>query len=126
MFKRKLYKISLIALLSSAGLHASALASTEPVDLAKQEEILSQKVITAYAQHRDISQVIHHLKERQIRLKGAVHDPEILNLLNFLELCLNRIQTISKKPHFDGSKEIVADLGTSISEGSRYIARSLQ
>ena len=126
MSRKNFYRTGLITLLATAGINAGVLTHTEPVDLARQQEALSQKVITAYAKHQDISQVIYNLKEKQNRLKGAIHDPEILNLLNFLEECLDRIHDISKKPHFDGSTQVVADLGASISEGSRYIVRSLQ
>jgi len=125
MFIKHLYKMGFVTLIATASIHASALAGTDPVDLAKKQEILSQKIITAYAQHKDVSPVIHRLEMQQNRLKNSIHDPEINNLLDFLQLCLNNIKTVSTKPHTSRNKQVIADLGTSISEGSRYIAHNL-
>ena len=126
MFMKKTYQMSLVTLMMTFGLHASALANVDPVDVAKKQEILSQKIISAYAERRDISGVIHRLEEQQNRLKNSVHDPEISNLLDFLQLCLNNIKTISTKPKTVENKRLIADLGTSIREGNHYIAQTLQ
>ena len=126
MFMKKTFQMSLVTLMMTVGLHASALASVDPVDVAKKQEILSQKIISAYAERRDISSVIHRLEEQQHRLKSSVHDPEISNLLDFLQLCLNNLKTISTQPKTAENKRLIADLGTSIGEGSHYIAQTLQ
>ena len=126
MFMKKTYRMSVVALMMTVGLHASALAAVDPVDVAKQQEVLSQKIISAYAERRDISSVIRRLEEQQNRLKNSVHDPEISNLLDFLQMCLNNIKTISTQPKTAENKRLIADLGTSIGEGSHYIAQTLQ
>ena len=126
MSTKKFSIMSLAALMMTVGLHASTLANVDPVDIAKKQEILSQKIVSAYAKNRDIFSVIHRLEEQQNRLKNSVHDPEISNLLNFLQLCLNNLKTISAQPKTPKNKRLVADLGTSLGEGSRYIAQSLR
>jgi hypothetical protein len=126
MFTKFTYHLSVAALITTAGLHANTITITSPIDLAKKQELLSQKIVVAYAQNKDISQVINRLEEQQLRLKDSIHDPEISNLLDFLQLCLKNIKTISAKPHSLDRKELVADLGTSIGEGSRYIVQTLQ
>jgi hypothetical protein len=126
MFKKSIRRLSVAALVMGAGLQASAVTINNPVDLAKKQEILSQKIVLAYAQNKDISQVINRLEEQQSRLKDSIHDPEISNLLDFLQLCLKNIKTISAKPYSLDRSKLVADMGTSISEGSRYIVKTLK
>jgi hypothetical protein len=126
MFTKSTRRLSIAALVMSAGLHASAVSISNPIDLAKKQALLSQKIVVAYAQNKDISQVINRLEEQQNRLKDSIHDPEISNLLDFLQLCLKNIKTISAKPYSLDRNELVADMGTSISEGSRYIVKTLQ
>ncbi len=124
--KKYIYKTGLVTLFSTLVLSASATTITTQADLAKQQEVLSQKIVTAYAQHKDISQVINRLEMQQNRLKDSIHDPEISNLLDFLQLCLRNIKTLNTQPHSAQNTQAVADLSTSIREGSRYIARSLR
>jgi len=121
-----IYSLSLAALISTIGLQASATSITTKVDLAKDQEVLSKKIVVAYAQRKDISQVINRLEMQQSRLKDSIHDPEISNLLDFLQLCLHNIKTINAAPRSAKTNQEIADLGTSISEGSRYIAQTLR
>jgi len=125
MLRKIIYSLSFAALMSG-GLQANAVTISNPVDLAKKQELLSQKIIVAYAQRKDITGVINRLEEQQNRLKDSIHDPEITNLLDFLQLCLKNIKTISAKPRTIDNNQLISDLGTSISEGSRYIARTLR
>jgi hypothetical protein len=114
------------SVMSFSALHASAISFSNPADIARKQERLSQEIAAAYAQHKDLSGVIRRLEEQQSRLKNSIHDPEISNLLDFLQLCLENIKTISTKPRTSANREMIADLGSSIGEGSRYIINKLR
>jgi len=125
MFTKTLFSLGTALLMSTAALQASAITINNPVELAKKQEILSQKIAASYSEHKDISQVLHRLEEQQIRLKKTIHDPEISNMIDFLQLCLENIKSISLQPRSLSNTEKIADLGASINEGSRYIVQKL-
>ena len=120
------FRFGFAALMMGVGFQANASTTANPVDLAKEQEALSKKIVAAYSQKQDISGVIERLEQRQLELKDNIHDPEISNLLDFLQLCLDNIRQISAEPHSIDRRELLADLSSSIGEGSRYIARALR
>jgi hypothetical protein len=125
MFIKTLFSLGTALLISPAAVQASAITINDPIDLAKKQEMLSTKIATGYSEHKDISQVLHQLEEQQIRLKKSIHDPEITNMIDFLQLCLRNIKNINQQPHTLRNTEKIADLGASINEGSRYIVQKL-
>jgi len=125
MFKTFFRLAGFVWLAGTLSAVASAVSITDPVDLARTQEILSKKIVTGYSRRQDISQVLHRLEEQQNRLKNSIHDPEISNMIDFLQLCLENIKNLSHKPRSKVNAEKIADLGASINEASRYIVRKL-
>ena len=125
MIKKTLATLGSALLATTLFSHASVAAGSDAIELAKKQEQLSIKIATSYAEHKDISQVLHRLEDQQLRLKRSIHDPEISNMIDFLQLCLENISDISLQPRSDKNLERIADLGASINEGSRYIVRKL-
>lgn len=99
------------------------------VKLASKQEVLSQNIINAYKKQDNGSSalvVIKALELGQTKLKSDIHNPEIDNLLVFLNICLDDLRVVVKKPYSSGNAQLVADLSASISEGSQYIQQSLK
>jgi hypothetical protein len=123
MFTKFIQIIGFIALFGATTLSAQ---SPETIGIAQENEQLSQKLAVAYIHNKDVAKTIERLEDQQDKLKGAVHDPEINNLLNFLQLCLENIKKASTEPHSAENAELISDLSGSIREGSRYITLALQ
>jgi hypothetical protein len=104
----------------------STLYADTTASLAKQQELLSQKLIAGYTGHRDISGTIDTLEEKQNKLNSGVKDPEIKNLLKFMNICIKNIKHISNKPYSHSNRQRIADLSISIGEGSRYILNNIR
>jgi len=121
-----LHKIILAFAFAGFFAAAGSASFSSPADLAKEQEILSRKLISSYARHKDISDTLEIIKDRQERLKSKINDPEIENLLNFLNICLKNIESISSKPYSHSNVQRIADLGNQINEGSRYILDTLR
>ena len=99
------------------------------VKLASKQEVLSQNIIKAYKKQDNGSSalvVIKALELGQTKLKSDIHNPEIDNLLVFLNICLDDLRVVVKKPYSSHNAQLVADLSDSISEGSQYISQSLK
>ncbi len=96
--------------------------------LAGNQQVLSSKVIKAYSQNNksvNIMTTIKALEAGQVKLKKiAVRNSEIDNLFVFLTICLDEMKVLIKKPYSSENAQLVADLGASITEGSRYIAKA--
>ena len=99
------------------------------VKLVSKQEVLSQNIIEAYKKQDKGSSalvVIKALESGQTKLKSDIHNPEIDNLLVFLNICLDDLRVVVKKPYSSHNAQLVADLSDSISEGSQYIRHSLK
>jgi len=99
------------------------------VKLASKQEVLSQNIIEAYKKQdkgSSVLVVIKALESGQTTLKSEIEDSEIGNLLVFLNICLDDLRVLVKKPYSSSNAQLVADLSASISEGSQYIRQSLK
>lgn len=96
--------------------------------LAGNQQALSMKIVKTYSKNSksvNMTTTIKALETGQVKLKKiAVHNSEINNLFVFLSICLDEMKALVKKPYSAENAQLVADLGASISEGSRYIAKS--
>ncbi len=96
--------------------------------LAGNQHVLSTKVVKAYSKNNksvNMMTTIKALEAGQVKLKKiAVRNAEINNLFVFLTICLDEMKVLVKKPYSAENAQLVADLGASISEGSRYIAKA--
>jgi len=96
--------------------------------LVNKQQTLTKKIAQAYktkAKKAHILSTVKDLEEGQKKLKKmAIHNSEINNLFVFLNICLKDMKILIQKPYSRENAQKVADLGASISEGSRYIAKS--
>ncbi len=126
MLLKMLSAILLAVTLSTTG--ALAGNAKQLNTLAGNQQVLSTKVVKAYSQNSksvNIMTAIKALEAGQVKLKKiAVHNAEINNLFVFLTICLDEMKVLVKKPYSAENAQLVADLGASISEGSRYIAKA--
>jgi len=122
MFRQTIKGI-LLALLLGNVVYAS-----DATDVLKQQEILSHKALKAYKNHQAVALVkqIHNIKVKNHKLQKEVRDPEIKNLLVFLDVCLDEMRTTLKKPYSRDNAQIIADLSVSIKEGTHYVKRALK
>jgi len=111
---------------ASTLLLAGALHAQTPTQLARAEQRLSHEILNAYLTGAHPQQHLLELQRIQRQLKASVSDPEISNLLSFLDLCIQELQGTIHRPLTPGNIEIVSDLTTSIDEGSRFILSSAQ
>ena len=126
MLLKTISAILLAVTLSTTGAMAK---NTKQLDtLAGKQQMLSTKVVKAYSKHDksvNIMRTIKALEAGQVKLKKiAVRNSEINNLFVFLTICLDEMKVLVKKPYSAENAQLVADLGASISEGSRYIAKA--
>ena len=99
------------------------------LQLASKQEMLSQNIMTAYKKgDRGTSalEVVDALKSGHLKLKSAIHNPEIDNLLVYLNYRLDDLKAVVKKPYSPKNAQLVAEISASLSEGSHYIARTLK
>jgi len=97
-------------------------------DVLSKQEALTHKAVIAYKKHKAVALVkqIHAIKAQNKQLRRKVRDPEIKNLLVFLDICLDEMSTTLKKPYSRDNAQIVADLSISIKEGTHYVKRALK
>jgi len=106
---------------------AMAQKNTQLVTLASKQETLSYTIGKAYSK-QDNNSVLAAIKtfaSGQKKLKTQIKNPEISNLLVYLNFCLKDLEKVVKKPHTSQNAQRVAELTASISEGSHYIVISL-
>jgi len=125
-----MYLKPILTIILTLSLFANILSAenTHLASLVSKQQILTKKITQAYkkkAKKSHILSKVKDLEEGQKRLKKmAIHNSEINNLFVFLNICLNDIKILIQKPYSNENAQQVADLGDSISEGSRYIAKS--
>lgn len=126
MLLKTISAILLAVTLSTTGAMAN---NTKQLDtLAGKQQVLSTKIVKAYNQNNksvNMMTTIKALEAGQLKLKKiAIRNSEIDNLFVFLTICLDEMKVLVKKPYSSENAQLVADLGASISEGSRYIAKA--
>lgn len=126
MLLKTISAILLALTLSTTGAFASN--AKQLSTLAGNQQLLSKKIFEAYNKRdksTNIMRTIKALEAGQSKLKkSAIRNSEIDNLFVFLNICLNEMKVLVKKPFSSANAQMVADLGASISEGSRYIAKA--
>jgi len=127
MIKKTITMGLLVIGFSTTGIMANG-TSSELSELTFKQERLSAKIIAAYQkQDQGISALalIDTLESEQTKLKSKIDDPKMHNLLTFLSMCVSDLKTAVKKPYNSQNAQCVADLSTSIQEGSHYIGQSI-
>jgi len=125
MLKKMILSTVVAIGLSTTG--AIAKKNTHLITLASKQETLSYSIGSAYKKqdNHSVLAAIRTFKSGQKKLKTQINNPEISNLLVYLNLCLKDLEKVVKKPYSLQNAQKVAELTASISEGSHYIAVSL-
>jgi hypothetical protein len=92
--------------------------------IAKDYLYIGKKVATDKAT-RQLNASLEEFRANQAKLAEMINDPEIKNLLEFVNMSLSELEEIVKKPFSLDNAQLVLDLSESMLEGSQYVVDSL-
>jgi hypothetical protein len=92
--------------------------------IAKDYLYIGKKVATDKAE-KQLKESLAAFRNNQARLAEMVNDPEIKNLLEFVNMSLSELEEIVNKPFSIDNAQLVLDLSESMLEGSQYVVDSL-
>ena len=118
---KKLLWISALGLTFSL----TALHAQTPIEAARNTPQITQQLFSDYISGYNTHTIVTHLRNTQERLKHSVHDEELSNLLNYLDLCINDLRQAVTHPATDANTRHINDLLSAISEGNRFIVDTL-
>jgi len=127
MLGKVLLLISFITIISTTGAVAKNNINSL-ITLAAKQEKLSAMLVSSY-NNKNKTVLIANLKSieaGQTTLKSSINDPEISNLLVYIDMCLTDLKILTKKPYSSSNAKAISELCTSVSEGNQYVARSLK
>ena len=106
------------------------------IDIAGKQRMLSQRIAKDYLYlgkkiavdkaRKQLKASLEEFKAAQAKLSEMINDPEIKNLLAFVNLSLDELEGIVKKPFSLDNAQLVLDLSESMLEGSQYVVDSLK
>lgn len=106
------------------------------IDIAGKQRMLSQRIAKDYLYigkkvavdkaRKELKASIKEFKANQSKLEEMINDPEIRNLLAFVNMSLSELEGIVKKPFSLDNAQLVLDLSESMLEGSQYVVDSLK
>ncbi len=130
--------IVVIALLGlfSTNIYANKDSELSLIDIAGKQRMLSQRIAKDYlyagkkiATSKAKKQLKASLDEFQSahkKLVSSINDPEIKNLLKFVEMSSGDFKSIVTKPFNLDNAQLALDLSESMLEGSQYVVDSLK
>lgn len=105
------------------------------INIAGKQRMLSQRIAKDYLYvgkniamtktQRQLQVSLENFFKSHKRLVKSISDPEIQNLLEFVELSSNEFKEISNKPFNLDNAQLILDLSESMLEGSQYVVDSL-
>jgi hypothetical protein len=108
----------------------------ELLNIAGKQRMLSQRIAKDYLYmgkkvavdkaNKQLEKSLSTFKKSQTYLDKAIIDPEIKNLIAFVNMSQNELETTAKKPFSLDNAQLVLDLSESMLEGSQYIVDSLK
>ncbi len=108
----------------------------EVINIAGKQRMLSQRIAKDYLYigkkiavdkaTKQIEQSLSAFKKSQKYLEKAINDPEIKNLIAFVNISEKELEATAKKPFSLDNAQLVLDLSESMLEGSQYIVDSLK
>ncbi len=138
IFSRILLGILVSASTLLAAQHSKIISGsvTEVINIAGKQRMLSQRIAKDYLYigkkiavdkaTKQLEQSLSAFKKSQKYLEKAINDPEIKNLIAFVNISENELEATAKKPFSLDNAQLVLDLSESMLEGSQYIVDSLK
>jgi hypothetical protein len=106
------------------------------IDLAGRQRMLSQRIAKDYLYmgkniavdkaSKQLKESLREFRKNQGELSEMMNDPEIKNLLSFVNMSLDELENVIKKPFSLDNAQLVLDLSESMLEGSQYIVDSIK
>ena len=106
------------------------------IDVAGKQRMLSQRIAKDYlyaGKNIAVSKAKKQMKDSMIemenihkRLVDSINDPEIQNLLAFVQLSIEDFKSTANEPYNLDNAQLVIDLSESMLEGSQYVVNSLK
>jgi hypothetical protein len=122
MLKKTIQTIFIVSFFAMASLHAGSAA-----EVLTKQAVLSHKAVISYKKRQSVALLnqIQTMKMANQQLRTKVRNPEIKNLLVFLNICLDEMKLTLKQPYSRDNVQILADLSVSIDEGTHYVKKTL-
>jgi hypothetical protein len=106
------------------------------IDIAGKQRMLSQRIAKDYLYmgkkvavskaSRQLDSSLKELSKNHQKLIEAINDPEIKNLLAFVELSIEDFKTTANEPFNLDNAQLIIDLSESMLEGSQYVVDTLK
>ena len=136
-FKRVINIILVLSIGSFANTsNATNITESQLLNLAGKQRMLSQRIAKDYlyiGKHIATTKANKQLKESingflfaHRKLISSIHDEEVKNLLDFVELSSNEFNDIASKKFTLDNAQLILDLSESMLEGSQYVFNSLE
>ncbi len=119
--------------------HVNALVKKDAIrliNIAGRQRMLSQRIAKDYLYigrkvavdkaQKQLKASLKEFREGQSKLKEMINDPEIQNLLAFVDMSLGELEGIVKTEFTLDNAQLVLDLSESMLEGSQYVVDSLK
>jgi nitrate/nitrite-specific signal transduction histidine kinase len=106
------------------------------INIAGKQRMLSQRIAKDYLYigkgvavdkaKRQLKKSLQEFEKGEKILSDSINDPEIKNLLAFVDMSLDELKTELKKPFSIDNAQLILDLSESMLEGTQYIVSSLK
>ncbi len=106
------------------------------IDVAGKQRMLSQRIAKDYLYigkkvavskaRKQMKASLEELVSAHKVLKDSINDPEIQNLLSFVELSIEDFKSTANEPFNLDNAQLIIDLSESMLEGSQYVVNSLK
>ena len=106
------------------------------IDVAGKQRMLAQRISKDYLYagekvsvskaNKQLKASLQEMQEIHKHLVDSINDPDIQNLLAFVQLSIEDFKSISNKSYSLDNAQLIIDLGESMLEGSQYVVDSLK